>query len=1630
MSEPTSESIGNTVDPIVGYVTSVKDYIGTLATKPPPMHNVPDWESEIEVEIEQNDDYLQQYDSMCEEYSSDDNQISDIVYDLYDQRPIADRTIYDKYKINRTIPQVDGLFTTFLTDSEEDDNSEDSANYTYGEFDDDSIEDTSDVEYYDTALGELVDPNELIVNNINYVVQNIGFGKQYISGASGYPPETDFEHTLPCTMLDVTRDDYINVWEEIESNVNVDINHAIGDTRGHISSYKDNQTNETIKICNIFGRPVMLADDSIKNEFNTVNAVKNNNNNNNIEYEVIPRDVIKWTIKIPVLLPNGKDIEIVEMMADTGANVGCINTQWAVQHWRNCIFKVGRKDVFNTPGGPVTPKYCCHFIIPTKSGKYLKAILYLIDDLPVKILADLNMLIKLGYKFEQPKEDKVKYVHKEEQDLDLKLDFHPKIHKPTKLSEVNDQPTNIDNYENYVNIKQNQSQFITEESGNGVVYHNRDINQCSTIVGGDKVLYAENYGSFINSNNEVIKTINNQNEETPNLTDQERADYIINEIIENKIVDCNTIMSDESILTMVTTSRYYKPGMSNTILNNIMTDPGYIKHDGSNQMVMNQVNLINEENIEIQQKIANVHSTHRRWQIKQKANTYHAKLFGTRDYGLHSRGYNTRLGSLGSIMMNSFRNINFIMMKQSFLATKDEIKEAMKLNADKPLTLNSIEYLKDYPRIYGPKFYGFYEKVKRLLEQYNDVFAKSTYARRTMRIPGVRLGIIDKFRDTACYKPQYPLSVEQRKWMIYYTEKNFLSGYWFPIKSALNCIPFTMVSKKNAKGQVTRMRPALDCRLANTMCEDYRVTMPTLRDFDEIYAIRGLFTLADIKNMYDCIPLHKRDWPWAVVMTPLGLYQMRCLGYGWKNAPAIAQGIMNQMALTILFMLVYIDDILMKHPEEWTGDEHVNHLQSFLQYCRQKNILLSPTKFYPFVSECTSFGFKRTMEGSTVSDDYKKKILTFNKPTNTKELKEFLGVTSYIRRYLYNSSIIDYWLNRLVVNLPERGHIDWDKHPEAQIAFEQLLYLTKTAPILHNPTIDGEFCIKTDACNYGAGAVLYQRQKDKDGNLKWQIIDMMNKTMPKGLRASHSMVHEAWAIVQACQFWQFHLLRRKFIISTDNLPISRLFTPGFRDLNDQTQRQLLRLRIAIAMFNYEMRHVPGIKNELPDGLSRFTTELISKNQKLEDQVVQALKVSDTTQRALTDKERDLLTYYSTQISKKYKRENKITEKDKLNHITFIEDSKQLNSFNNIFVLYEALNKPARVIEHNYNSIMKQINKTWRKTMVYYSRAARYAERENVNVVLNSVKDNVLQSSEYSFNDKGFYNLYKELPKIKKTMEQISTPKLQQLAFDAQRIVMNEDKHNRQTEIQDYKDKLDKTRYTTNGNIINPTRKSNNTRKRYYTRDEFDYDSGDSNDRWIPDQMELDDTDTQPLQVTTRNQSKKNKSKNKSKNTKKAKQPNQQTDQQTNQQTKQRVYNSNNHNNNDEFEEGYDQKVFKVDYVDPSYEDITRSLQYRNEFMTALYGYRHSIDIFDPNTLWTYQNADTAIQCTRFLMAYYEAYGIIDMTNKDVEQAVSDLQREDINMYNNLMNGLYSINEEFDLLQKPEYDKLTDEVHNC
>ena len=644
-------------------------------------------------------------------------------------------------------------------------------------------------------------------------------------------------------------------------------------------------------------------------------------------------------------------------------------------------------------------------------------------------------------------------------------------------------------------------------------------------------------------------------------------------------------------------------------------------------------------------------------------------------------------------------NVNFITMNPSLAATQEELEMAAKMTYNKPLKFNDFRYLKAMEEWKPRLYFDLYNETIKLIKEFPDLFAKYTCDRRTLNVDPVRLGIKQEYRNVHIRTEQYPLNRKKRIQMINYTTECDKNGFWIEMNCSINNNPYTMILKApDAQGH-QRGRPVFDFRKLNTICELIESYMPNMHDFDEFFAQPGLITVFDFKNYFDCIPLHSDDWIFAVVSTPLGIRKMMHLSYGFKNAAPHAQRIMNELSMKVPYMMGYIDDGTLKHPLTWNTPRLINHLRILFTEALKYNLYFHPEKFWPFITAIDCVGFHRTLYGSRMTQRYTKKILALPKPHITADLRTAIGVYTYVARYIIKFAFFIYWLVQLVNKFEDKARIKWTR--EADQAWDALKILVAESPILYAPDMSGTFCVSSDACSYAVGGVLYQKQKDEKGNLVWRMCDMYSQIMPKHLRDQHCKMQEAYGITKLIQHWTVYLIKQPFIVATDHKPLLQILDPQY-DLSAPALRQLLRIRLTIAEFEFVIKHVNGIDHQLTDALSRLRAKLIN----IHKDVTIAISSDSINENKLSDLELE-------QLNKKLKQFQNRVNKIRKQCCTIIDNSANINGN------YQVNN--ATVIQYK-----NQINKSIVDKLVH---SMSYKSRYIVNNVLHEF-DNYIPSHRY------------------------------------------------------------------------------------------------------------------------------------------------------------------------------------------------------------------------------------------------------------------------------------------------------------
>lgn len=342
-----------------------------------------------------------------------------------------------------------------------------------------------------------------------------------------------------------------------------------------------------------------------------------------------------------------------------------------------------------------------------------------------------------------------------------------------------------------------------------------------------------------------------------------------------------------------------------------------------------------------------------------------------------------------------------------------------------------------------------------------------------------------------------------------------------------------------------------------------RFPIPTVDDMlDELHG--AMYFTKLMRAGYHQVRVHPDDIHKTAFRTHSGHYEYLVMPCGLCNAPSTFQAAMNEVFRPYLrkFLLVFFDDILV-YSRKW--EEHMFHLRIVFQ-------ILSERKFFVKLSKCV-FGAREVyylghiISHERVRVDNRKieAMQSWPKPKTITELRGFLGLTGYYRKFVQNYGLIA----EPLTNLLKKGNFLWN--PKAEQAFEELKRAMITTPVLALPNFSEIFVIETDASDYGIGAVLGQ---------KGRPIAFLSKALGPSKKNWSVFSKEMLAITEAIKLWRSYLLGQRFQILTDQKSLKFLLEQ--RVVTPEQQKWVSKL----VGFEYEIIYRPGKTNAVADALSR------------------------------------------------------------------------------------------------------------------------------------------------------------------------------------------------------------------------------------------------------------------------------------------------------------------------------------------------------------------------------------------------------------------------------------------------------------
>ena len=375
--------------------------------------------------------------------------------------------------------------------------------------------------------------------------------------------------------------------------------------------------------------------------------------------------------------------------------------------------------------------------------------------------------------------------------------------------------------------------------------------------------------------------------------------------------------------------------------------------------------------------------------------------------------------------------------------------------------------------------------------------------------------------------------------------------------------PVVLIPKKDGT-----VRFCVDYRRLNQLTVRDVYPLPRIEDCLSALGGNQYFSSLDLASGYWQIQMAEKDKAKTAFITTNGLYEFNVLPFGLTNAPATFQRYMDKVLAGLKWqcLLVYLDDVCVYSK---SFDEHLVELEKTFLRMSEYNLKLKQNKCKFFHQEFLYLGHVVSPDGLRTNPLKISAVRDMVAPANTSQLRSFLGLCSYYRRFMRNFAILSSPLNKLIGT---NSTFIWTEVEEE--AFQKLKQILIAAPMLNFPDYSVPFIVQTDACDDGLGAVLSQVVR-----LQERVIEYRSRVLQPAEKPWPVREKEALAIIYACETFRPYLYGTKFTIETDHHSLQWL-------MKAKAPARLVRWALRLSEFDFEIKYKKGSNNGNADGLSR------------------------------------------------------------------------------------------------------------------------------------------------------------------------------------------------------------------------------------------------------------------------------------------------------------------------------------------------------------------------------------------------------------------------------------------------------------
>ena len=451
-------------------------------------------------------------------------------------------------------------------------------------------------------------------------------------------------------------------------------------------------------------------------------------------------------------------------------------------------------------------------------------------------------------------------------------------------------------------------------------------------------------------------------------------------------------------------------------------------------------------------------------------------------------------------------------------------------------------------------------RLNSLLARYSKAFSSPERPLGNAKVPPLTIDTGDAPPVSA--RP-YRLSAAERDLVDKEVEALLAKGVIRPSLSPW-ASPCILVKRKDASPRL-----CVDFRKVNVAILPDAYPMPRLDDcIDSMGGCRFLSTL-DLASAYHQCPVDAESVAKTAFVTRNGLYEYTKVPFGIRTAPGYFQRTIDRVLNGIKGIVVFLDDICVATP---TFDEHLQVLEQVFKRLLEIDLLIKPSKCHLLRRSLGFLGHRISERGIEPDPAKLEAVDAVRPPRSVEEVRQFLGLTGFYRRFVEHFADIARPLTQL---LKKDEAFVWGQ--SQQQAFVKLKQQLKTSPVLRFPDFTRPFTVTTDASGTGIGCVL--SQPDDEG--RDHPVAYASRTLSPAETRYTVTEQELLGVVWALKKFRPYIYGKPCTVITDHRALQWL-----QSLKNPAGR-LGRWALACQDMDFKVVHRPGCQNAAADALSRL-----------------------------------------------------------------------------------------------------------------------------------------------------------------------------------------------------------------------------------------------------------------------------------------------------------------------------------------------------------------------------------------------------------------------------------------------------------